>query len=90
MSNSHRVKIVKQFNAQPEKVFDAWLDTNMLSRWMFGPNVRDEEIIKLENTPEKEGHFSYAVKREAQKLNYIGTYREIQRPNLLIFTWGCG
>lgn len=88
MNNSPHVEIVKEFSVQPEKVFDAWLDTNFLSKWMFGPDVRDEEIIKLENNPEKGGQFSYVVKREDEELDHRGTYREVSRPHRLVFTWG--
>ncbi len=88
MSNSPRVEIVKEFSFQPEKVFDAWLDTDFLSKWMFGPDVRDEEIIKLENNPEEGGQFSYVVQREDQDLDHRGTYREVRRPHRLVFTWG--
>ena len=82
------IKVTKQFKVPVEKVFDAWLDTDFLSKWMFGPDVRDEEIIKLENNPEKGGYFSYAVRRDGQELDHMGTYCEIQRPNRLVFTWG--
>lgn len=82
------VKINKELSAKPEKVFDAWLDTDMLGKWMFGPDVRDEEIITLENTPKVGGQFSYVVKRGTEKIDHVGTYREVQRPNRLMFTWG--
>lgn len=88
MSNSRRVEIVKNFSAQPAKVFDAWLDTEMLSKWMFGPDVRDEEIIKLKNNPVEGGQFSYVVMRGKEELDHRGTYREVRRPNRLVFTWG--
>lgn len=88
MNTKPRVEIAKEFNAQPESVFDAWLETGMLSQWMFGPDVRDEKISKLENNPVMGGHFSYLVERDGQQLNHMGTYREIERPNRLVFTWG--
>ncbi|WP_234572761.1 SRPBCC family protein [Rhodohalobacter sp. 614A] len=88
MNNPPRVEIIKPFNTEPGKVFDAWLDTNMLSKWMFGPDIREEEIIKLENNPQKGGKFSYVVKRDGEEINHVGTYRKVQRPDLLIFTWG--
>lgn len=83
-----QIKVIKHFKNPVDKVFDAWLDTNFLSKWMFGPDVREEEIIKLENKPEEGGTFSYVVNREGQKINHMGTYRELQRPNRLVFTWG--
>jgi len=82
------VQVVKNFTTSPEKVFDAWLDTGKLSEWMFGPNVRDEEIVKLESQPYKDGTFSFVVRRDGQLLNHIGTYQEFNRPHRLVFTWG--
>lgn len=88
MSESIKVIVRKEFDTSAEKVFDAWLDPDWLNRWMFGPDVRKEEIIKLENKPEKGGTFSFAVKRDGDIINHMGTYREVQRPKRLVFTWG--
>lgn len=88
MSKAIKVTVEKKFSVPAEKVFDAWLDPNWLNRWMFGPDVRDEEIIKLENNPEVGGSFSYIVRRGDQEIDHMGTFREIQRPNRLVFTWG--
>ncbi|HET8865755.1 MAG TPA: SRPBCC family protein [Gracilimonas sp.] len=88
MSELIKVIVRKEFKAPAEKVFDAWLDPEWLNRWMFGPDVREEEIVKLENKPEKGGTFSYVVKREDDLINHMGTYLDIQRPNRLVFTWG--
>lgn len=90
MEKSKRVVVtVKKFFSEPaESVFDAWLDTRSLSYWMFGPTVRDEEIISLTNDPKPQGRFSFIVKRGDTVLNHIGTYLEITRPTRLVFTWG--
>ena len=83
-----QIEIVKNFNVAPEEVFDAWLDPGMLSRWMFGPEVREEEIVSLQNNPEKGGTFSFVVLRDGEEIDHRGTYREINRPQRLVFTWG--
>lgn len=93
-----KVKVTKEFSVQPEKVFDAWLDPSLLSKWMFGPDVREEEIISLTNNPKPGGAFSYVVRRSgkdldhqgtySEELDHRGTYREIDRPSRLVFTWG--
>jgi uncharacterized protein YndB with AHSA1/START domain len=88
MSNPIKVTVKKKFNVPAEKVFDAWLDPNWLNRWMFGPEIRDEKIITLENDPKKDGQFFYVVERDGDIINHMGTYREVQRPNRLVFTWG--
>lgn len=71
-----------------QNVFDAWFDTGKLNEWMFGPKVRDEEIVKLESQPYKGGTFSFVVRRDGQLLNHIGTYLEFNRPQRLVFKWG--
>lgn len=43
--------VERQFEVTPEKVFDAWLDPDRLAQWMFGPKVRDEEIVRLTLDP---------------------------------------
>lgn len=83
-----KVTITKNFKSLPEEVFDAWVDTRKISRWMFGPEVREEEIIKLENNPEPGGTFSFVVRRGADEINHLGEYLEIKRPEKLVFTWG--
>lgn len=35
------------FSGPAERVFDAWLDTEVIGKFMFGPEVRDEQIISL-------------------------------------------
>jgi uncharacterized protein YndB with AHSA1/START domain len=87
-TNRISVQVVKDFTVTPEKVFDAWLDTDTLNEWMFGPKVRDEQIVKLEAHPHKDGTFSFAVRRENEIINHVGTYLEINRPHRLVFTWG--
>lgn len=88
MSSQPRVKIVKDFNVSAEKIFEAWLDPAIIGRWMFGPEVRDEEIVKLKTNPEKGGNFTFVVRRNNEVINHLGTYLELNRPHRLVFTWG--
>lgn len=83
-----KIQITKNFNVSAEKVYDAWLDPEMIGRWMFGPELRDEEIIKLQTNPEAGGTFSFVVNRGGEELDHKGTYRKVDRPNQLVFTWG--
>ncbi len=86
--NRPQVKIIKDFNTSAEKIFDAWLKPAMIGRWMFGPEVRDEEIVKLETNPDEGGTFSFVVRRDGELINHLGTYLELNRPERLVFTWG--
>lgn len=75
------------FSVPPERVFDAFLDTRMVGRFMFGPGVRDETIEHLQNEPRVGGSFSYAVRRQGKTFEHVGEYIEIDRPRRLVFTW---
>ena len=75
------------FSVAPERVFDAFIDTQMIGRFMFGPGLRDEEIVSLSNDPREGGSFSFIVRRQGQELDHVGEYIAIDRPHRLIFTW---
>jgi uncharacterized protein YndB with AHSA1/START domain len=80
-------RVTRHLSAAPERVFDAWLDPAWLSRWMFGPAVRDEEIVRLERDPKPGGAFSFVVRRGGVEIDHVGTYLVIDRPRRLVFTW---
>lgn len=75
------------FSVAPEVVFDAFLDTQKIGQFMFGPGMRDEEIVSLTNDPRVGGTFTYTVRRQGQVLDHVGEYLEIDRPRRLVFTW---
>jgi len=74
--------------ASSERVFDAWITPNMLCQWMFGPALRNEEILRLETDPRVDGMFSFVVRRGEMELNHYGVYTQVDRPSHLAFTWG--
>jgi uncharacterized protein YndB with AHSA1/START domain len=82
-----QARVVRRFEASAEQVFDAWLDPFMLGRWMFGPDVRDEQIVRLSLEPWVGGRFSFVVRRQDQEIDHIGRYLELDRPRRLVFTW---
>ena len=54
---------------------------------MFGPAIRDEEIVHLALTPKVGGSFSFLVTRNGEDIEHVGKYLEIVRPSRLVFTW---
>lgn len=80
-------RVSRDFDVEPGRVFDAWLSRAMIARWMFGPAVRDEEIVRLSIDPRVGGAFSFVVDRQGQEIDHIGKYLEIDRPRRLVFTW---
>lgn len=82
------VRVTRSFPVSPEQVFDAWLDPATIGRWMFGPHLRDEEVLHLKVEARVGGTFSFLVRRQGTEIDHVGTYREIDRPRRLAFTWG--
>jgi uncharacterized protein YndB with AHSA1/START domain len=81
------VTVTKCFDVAPERVFDAWLSSEMIGRWMFGPALRDEEVVRITLDPRVGGRFSFVVRRQGNEIDHIGRYLEIDRPRRLVFTW---
>lgn len=82
------VRVVRRFAAPAQRVFDAWLTPRLLGQWMFGPAVREENVLRLDIDPRVGGTFSMLVERHGEKIDHLGTYLEIERPHRLVFTWG--
>jgi uncharacterized protein YndB with AHSA1/START domain len=87
MSKPVHAIVVRRFDVAAGRVFDAWFDPVWLGRWMFGPNVRNERIVQLDLEPRVGGKFSFIVNRDGAEIDHVGTYLEIDRPHLLVFTW---
>ncbi len=66
------VRVTRRFTASAERVFDAWLDTALLGMWMFGPPLRDEEVLRLTLEPRVGGSFSFLVRRQGQEIDHVG------------------
>lgn len=88
MSEVLEAKVTHVFNAPAERVYDAWLDPQMIGKWMFGPAIRDEELVSVEIDPRVGGAFSFLVKRQALVVDHIGTYLRLEKPTHLSFKWG--
>lgn len=83
-----RVVVSRSFGMSAERVFDAWLDPDMIGRFMFGPALRDEIILHVRLDARVGGTFSFKVRRGDQDIDHVGRYREISRARRLVFTWG--
>ncbi|WP_277679969.1 SRPBCC family protein [Gracilibacillus dipsosauri] len=75
--------VTYQFNALPEKVYDAWINPEKIKKWMF-PNGN---IVRCENNPKVGGYFIFVDRREGDDIEHIGQYLELDKPNLIKFTW---
>ena len=87
MNQPVKAVVSHRFGVSAEHVFDAWLDPVRIGRWMFGPAVRDERIVRLAVEPRVGGKFSFIVNRQNVEIDHVGAYLELDRPRLLVFTW---
>lgn len=80
--------VEKAFAVSADKVFAAWLDPEMIGRFMMGGDLRDETVIHLKVDPKVGGQFSFKVERAGEIIDHIGYYYEIDAPRRLSFSWG--
>ena len=80
------VNIDNVINAPIEKVFDAWLNPKMLSKFMVPcqPGVREADV---ETDAREGGGFSIIMHVGDEDIAHTGRYLEISRPDKLVFTW---
>lgn len=81
---AHVLEMSRHFEAKPERVFDAWLGTSW-GDWL-GPRSIRAEVTLIE--PKIGGRYSVTMHRpDGTTLTVHGEYREIDRPNKLVFSW---
>lgn len=78
---------VQTFNVPPERVYDAILDEKMIARFMFGPLLREEEILHILIDPRVGGEFSYKVRRGETEIDHVGKFVALDPPRRIAFTW---
>ena len=79
------VNIEKVINAPVEVVFDAWLDPELLAKFMRGMPEMSETDVKID--ARVGGHFTYSMNLGDEKIPHTGKFIEISRPERLVFTW---
>ncbi|MGI9391182.1 MAG: SRPBCC family protein [Boseongicola sp.] len=71
--------------APREKLFDAWLDADMLAQFMMP--AQNMSVPEAKSDPREGGRFRIVMLAGDQELPHEGTYKTIDRPNQLAFTW---
>lgn len=71
--------------APAKKVFDAWLNPEMLMRFMTpGPGM---SVPEAATDPVEGGRFSILMRAGDDEIPHAGTYKEISPYSRLVFTW---
>ncbi len=85
MTTDLSLKITKVFAAPPERLFDAWLDPARLARFITPDPTYAAPDVTVDAT--EGGRFDIVMKGHERDLPHWGVYREIRRPERLVFTW---
>ena len=83
MPQEYSVTVRREIAAPAEDLFDAWLDARSLGSW-FRPSGGE---TRAETDPRVGGTFRFVMVSGDSSVVASGTYREIDRPHRLVFTW---
>ncbi|MES9606149.1 SRPBCC domain-containing protein [Actinomadura sp. NPDC000929] len=84
MTNAYSVTVQREIAASPEVLFDAWLDARSLGSWLRPSGIRE---TRAETDPREGGTFRIVMVDDESSILHSGTYRVIDRPRRLVFTW---
>ena len=78
------VTVSRRIAASAERLFDAWLDPASLALWMRRDGGEPSQVVA---DPRVGGSFSFTMLDRFGESVHMGTYRLIDRPRALEFTW---
>jgi uncharacterized protein YndB with AHSA1/START domain len=78
------VSLTHHSDASPERVFDAWLDPDIASKWLFTTKTSTSEV---QIDARVGGAYTITRRRAGKEYVGIGEYLEIERPRRLVFTF---
>ena len=78
------LNVTRLIKATPQRIFDAWLDPAMMTRFMF-PRP-DMHISDASSDPKVGGRFRVVMVGD-QVYPHEGTYKELIPYSRLVFTW---
>lgn len=84
MTDEFAVTVRREIAAPADDLFDAWLDAQSLGTWLRPSGIRE---TRAETDPRVGGTFRIVMVDDESSMEHTGTYREIDRPRRLVFTW---
>jgi uncharacterized protein YndB with AHSA1/START domain len=79
-------RLVRHFDASPERVFDAWLDPQVAGKWLFTSPTSETHSTLID--ARVGGAWAITDRRDGTTYTAVGTYLEIDRPRRLVFEFG--
>jgi uncharacterized protein YndB with AHSA1/START domain len=84
VTDDFSLTVQREIAAPADDLFDAWLDAESLGSW-FKPSATQETRAEID--PRVGGSFRIVMVTDESSMVHTGTYREIDRPRRLVFTW---
>ena len=79
------ILITREFNAPRDLVWNAFSNPELIKQWLFGPP--GWTMTTCEDDLRVGGTFRIVMVDDESSNVHTGTYREIDRPRRLVFTW---
>jgi uncharacterized protein YndB with AHSA1/START domain len=84
VTDEYALTVRREIAAPAEDLFDAWLDAQSIGVWLRPSPIRE---TRAETDPRVGGAFRIVMVDDESSFEHTGTYREIDRPRRLVFTW---
>jgi uncharacterized protein YndB with AHSA1/START domain len=78
------VTVSRMFRASAARVFDAWLDPQRASQFLF--TRPGQVIVRTEMDARVGGSYLFVARRDGRDIDHVGEYLEIDPPRRLVFT----
>ena len=83
--NLPTIRITREFDAPPEKVFRAFTERDLFVRWI-GPRSIDTRIERWDATTG--GNYRYAAERDGEQIaTFYGSFHEVRSPERIVQTF---
>ncbi len=83
---SYFLQITRHYSASPEAVFQAWTDPKTLMQWFAPSDSFATPLVEVNLFVG--GSYRICMKDPSGEMHIVGgEYREIRRPDRLVFTW---
>ncbi len=79
------VRVMRKYAAEPERVFDAWMNPAKARRFLFATPAG--RMVTAEIDPRVGGTFLFVDRRDGTDVRHEGEYLEIDRPHRLVFNF---
>ena len=78
------VRLRHRFAASPARVYSAWVEPDLMRRWMFASPTNEIIAVKSERAPG--GDLSVIERAGGDTIDHFGTFLELDPPRRLVFS----